>query len=280
MRSYKYDRFFGTVTGPKGGSVTKSGMKSVHYDLRWSDNSVPSLQVDATLVDGSPRVVIRATGGIGEAPAEQRVLLDVPLADLLSVSPAEGSCNCKGRATALRLALRAALQADDDRLNGKDDWAPYPESSPTTRAVTRGEPMAARALEPPENFRAAVAEWLQAAIDAGAEINALLGERHLGHLAARAFTDAPEIRGNVARFPCACLAKTMPDEAYERKAAELHAAVGARYVITSQDLDSCVAWISDRSNAGVEVEAFRACRRAIDLAVDTAHHEAERQAKH
>lgn len=73
--------------------------------------------------------------------------------------------------------------------------------------------------------------------------------------------------------------KVVEDQAFQRKAGEMGLVAGQSYVITAHDLDGCTAWVTERASDTAEYAAFKACRRAIDLAVDTAHAAAEKRAR-
>lgn len=77
--------------------------------------------------------------------------------------------------------------------------------------------------------------------------------------------------------------KVVSDADYQRKAKGADPTVmqngkPAPWIITALDTDSCTAWVSTKAPdvTVAELLAFRACRTAINKAVDAAHAEAEK----
>lgn len=70
--------------------------------------------------------------------------------------------------------------------------------------------------------------------------------------------------------------KVVPDQDFQRKAAQVGLVAGQSYVITAHDLDGCTAWVTERASDIAQYAAFKACRKAIDNAVDAAHAAAEK----
>lgn len=85
-------------------------------------------------------------------------------------------------------------------------------------------------------------------------------------------------------FLSAITVKVVADEDFAKRAAQDKPKVDpyptregrpARWILTSVDQDSCTAWVPMRRAGTAEVEAFRACREALDRKVDAAHAAAE-----
>lgn len=72
------ERFVGTLIGPAGGVVVKSGIQRLDLDLMYG--SAPALRVAATLLEGEPHIRVRVLAEEGGQLVE-RVLYEGPLAD-------------------------------------------------------------------------------------------------------------------------------------------------------------------------------------------------------
>lgn len=108
----------------------------------------------------------------------------------------------------------------------------------------------------------------------------LAGLRHLINgfavAAALALLASPAVAAERAKPISSITVRVVSEEHFAKKAKK----PGMLFVITTADTDSCVAWVSTKAPGVVlaETEAFKACRTAIDKAVDSAHHEAEKAA--
>lgn len=86
---------------------------------------------------------------------------------------------------------------------------------------------------------------------------------------------APTAHRHVTKPLSAITVKVVAHQDFTRKLASRPGAEapGTPWIITSHDIDSCVAWVDTTAGnvPAAEIGAFRACRTAIDLAADTAH---------
>ena len=89
MRRYRYDKFYVSAAGPKGGHVYKSGILQASAHLR-HEQAGPQFKMEGSLVGGVPYVRIYAWEVIAphalrrEDRVRERVLYEGPISDVFA----------------------------------------------------------------------------------------------------------------------------------------------------------------------------------------------------